>query len=338
MPRVGKNPMKWSSGICRAENITVTTIVYVPFLGGYWEQSLEVLGVCINSLRESTAMPFDLLVFDNGSCGEVQHCLLDLKSRGIVQFLVLSKHNIGKVGAWNFILSAAPGDLVAYMDSDVLFLPGWLEASVEVLRAFPKAGMITAQPARGLRRFSTTLTEAQEDVAINVETGDFIPETYLTAHRHGLGDTEEEYQKRCRSQQDIKLSKGGISAYVTASHFQFLTTRDALRRILPLEPKVPVGDETCFDVSLDEAGYWRLATTDYLVHHMGNTVLSAQNGYDGISWLRPEDLPIRSTVNDMPSSRNGIAWNPLIRYLLGRSRVKHLLRRLNIFSYKLLTE
>ena len=123
MPRLGQNPMRWVSDVHHPEKITVTTMVYIPFLEGYWAHSLDVLELCLQSLRANTQKPFDLMVLDNGSCTDVQAYLLDQYRDKAIQYFIFSEHNLGKVGAWNVLFSAAPGEIVAYADSDVYFLP-----------------------------------------------------------------------------------------------------------------------------------------------------------------------------------------------------------------------
>jgi hypothetical protein len=38
----------------------------------------------------------------------------------------------------NIIYGALQNELICYTDSDVLFRPGWLEASLSIMDAFPK--------------------------------------------------------------------------------------------------------------------------------------------------------------------------------------------------------
>ena len=131
MSRVGQNPMRWVSDVQQPQRITVAALVFIPHLLGYWSGSLEVLELCLGSLRENTAEPFDLLVFDNGSCPEVRRFLARMRERKEIQLLMLSDRNLGKTGAWNLMFRAAPGDIVVYTDSDVYFQRGWLELSLE---------------------------------------------------------------------------------------------------------------------------------------------------------------------------------------------------------------
>ena len=71
---------------------------------------------------------------------------------------------MGKGGAWNVMLAGAPGEIIAYTDSDVLFSPNWLSRSVEILETFPNVGMVTARPFRTPPEFiKSTLKWAREN-------------------------------------------------------------------------------------------------------------------------------------------------------------------------------
>jgi cellulose synthase/poly-beta-1,6-N-acetylglucosamine synthase-like glycosyltransferase len=132
--------------VAQPEKVTVAVISYIPTLGGYYAQSLDVLKACLGSIWENTHIPYDLLVFDNASCAEVRSFLMDMHVQGKIQYLVLSEKNIGKAGAWNFIFGAAPGEYVAYADSDVYHYSGWLSSQIDLLENFPQAGMVTGMP------------------------------------------------------------------------------------------------------------------------------------------------------------------------------------------------
>ena len=65
-----------------------------------------------------------------------------------VQYLFNSSRNIGKGKAWELIFSAAPGEVIAYADGDVLFESGWLERAMELLESYPDVGMVSCRPMR----------------------------------------------------------------------------------------------------------------------------------------------------------------------------------------------
>lgn len=68
--RKGQNPAKFVNQVAKPERITVAILNYIPFLSGFYAQTLDVLKTCLGSIWAHTDMPYDLLVFDNGSCQE----------------------------------------------------------------------------------------------------------------------------------------------------------------------------------------------------------------------------------------------------------------------------
>jgi len=281
MPRTGRHPLKERNLVLKEPviaSITITTITHIPMLSGYWQESLEVLRLFFDSLLASTGLDFDLLVFDNASCHEVTDYLTQLKEEGVIQYLLLSDRNFRKLGALDFMLRAAPGEFVAYSDSDVYFLPGWLEQSLEVLKAFPQTGMVSALPT--IDKANIYIQSTRKGIAraegLLVETGtDLIPQAFIQAHQTSLGKSEAEYYSGSR--QDTRVTFQGTSAYLSAQDFQFLTTKDVIRQVLPLRVEEGAEDydpiySPVFEAKIDRAGYWRLSTADYLVHHMGNSV------------------------------------------------------------------
>lgn len=324
MARVGTNPMQWITEIHKPEKVTITTVVHIPYLSGYWEKSLEVLKICINSISESMISPFDLIVFDNDSCSEVQDYLAENKRKGKIQYLILSDKNLGKLGAWNILFSVAQGEIIIYTDSDVLFSKGWFEQSMNVLKAFPKVGMITAQPARGHPNFhevnSSTLAESKNDPSVIIRKGKLIPDKLLEKVRIGLGYSEEFYKaNKLDSHSDIALSKGNETAYVSASHFQFLSKKSILDQVTPFKVDRTYGGDEELDVKINDLGYWRLSTRDYLVHHMGNSPSFGQQ------------TPI--TKNEKPESRS----TRFLRFLLRVTTIKMIVKRINLITFKLLS-
>ena len=128
--RKGQNPAKFVKEVARPERITVALLNYIPFLSGFYAETLDVLKACMESMRTDAGLPFDLMLFDNGSCPEVRDFLVKEKEEGQIQYLILAEKNMGKGGAWNVILAGAPGEIIAYTDSDVLFSPTWISRSI----------------------------------------------------------------------------------------------------------------------------------------------------------------------------------------------------------------
>lgn len=271
--RVGQNPAKSIDFVAQPEKVTVAVISYIPTLGGYYTESLDVLKVCLGSIWENTRIPYDLLVFDNASCSEVCDYLRDSHAQGDIQYLVLSEKNLGKAGAWNFVFGAAPGKFVAYADSDVYHYPGWLSPQIELLEEFPKSGMVTGMPMWTPAEFSTaTANWAEKNPDVILARGKFLPWEDYWQHAQSLGAEEWKAREHYESVEDVTILHEGQRYYIGAAHFQFVARKEALQRVLPIPSKRPMGQVRLLDIALNEHGYLRLCTPDWWVQHMGNTL------------------------------------------------------------------
>lgn len=274
--RVGINPAKAGLPAYTPKRLGVALIVYIPVLEGYFQNSLEIFRYQVASLRAATGQEFDLLVFNNGSCPEASAQLDELYQQGQIDWLVQSAHNLGKAGAWNWIFAAMPNELICYADSDVLFRPGWLEASREVLEAFPKAGMIAAQP-----NFFDVLEgegTAHQQLAAQdgYSLGEYRPaKEIVDEYCYGIGATEETaqpfYQKPLPA---ITNHAKNVQAVTGASHMQFLIPRDVARQVVPLPAAHALlrRETMSLDRKIDQSGYLHLSTLKPYVFHMGNTI------------------------------------------------------------------
>jgi len=186
---------------------------------------------------------------------------------------VLSEKNIGKAGAWNFIFGAAPGEYVAYADSDVYHFPDWLAPQVKLLETFPRAGMVTGMPMWTPAEYSTATVEwAGQNPEVTVERGKFLPWADYWRHSRSLGAEEAKARAHFDSVEDVTMLHLGQRYYIGAAHFQFVARKSALQSVLPIPSKRPMGQVRLLDIAINEQGYLRFCTPDWWVQHMGNTL------------------------------------------------------------------
>ncbi|MEJ5313544.1 MULTISPECIES: glycosyltransferase family A protein [Anaerolinea] len=303
--RIGQNPAKFVKEVARPERITVAVLNYIPFLSGFYAEALDVLKVCLESARNDPGLPFDLMVFDNASCEEVRQYLLDEHQAGRIQYLFLSEKNLGKGGAWNIILAGAPGEIIAYADSDVLFLPGWLKRSVELLETYPRVGMVTARPFRTREEYMTaTLEWAQRTPEVQVEEGQLIPWEVFLEFDLSLGQSEEEIRRRYESTRDVRLTYHGVPAFAGASHWQFTAWKTTLQNFLPFSMDRPMGQVKQLDERMNAAGFLRLMTPEPLAMNMSNTLRGVQRAGSA-----PVSQPVRRKVSallEFPPVKKGL--------------------------------
>jgi len=306
--RIGQNPAKTLDAVVQPQKVTVAIITYVPTLGGYYAQSLEVLKVCLNSIWENTHVPFDLMVFDNASCNDVREYLLDHHRKGKIQFLVLSDKNYGKAGAWNFIFGAAPGQYIAYADSDVYHYPGWLSSQIEVLETIPGTGMVTGMPMWTPEEFSTATVEwaaIQPDVTI--ERGKILSWEDYWRHSRSLGAEEAKARTHFESIENIVVNYQGERYYVGAAHFQFVAPKAVLQKLLPIPSSRPMGQVRNLDIALNAQGYLRFCTSDWWIRHMGNTLETGHLKNEAEVLQKAERNP-RFNFGWFKWSRRIVAW------------------------------
>jgi hypothetical protein len=266
----------------RPARVTVAVLTYIPYLEGYFEHRLQILKLVLASLRRSTAVPFDLLVFDNSSCPPVGDHLGKLLRAGEIDYLVSSKENIGKIGAFEIIFNAALGDIVAYCDDDIVFYPGWLEAQLEILEGFPNAGLVSGVPVRNAAGYARqSLDKLAKEGAPGISTFNErrIPDQWEEDWAISTGRNGQEYLGATQGRQDLVLrieSKSGdgyIESIGGANHFQFVAFKEVLLQALPQEWSGKImGSMVEFDQAIDSLGYLRLSTTGRFTRHLGNTL------------------------------------------------------------------
>jgi len=92
----------------------------------------------VESVLSQTYENVEVIVVDDGSKDNTQDVICGIDDR--VKYIY--KANAGVSAARNTGLEAATGDYIAFLDSDDSWLPWKLEAQLNVLKAYPEAGMV----------------------------------------------------------------------------------------------------------------------------------------------------------------------------------------------------
>jgi hypothetical protein len=275
--RIGQNPAKFVKEVAKPARVTVAVLNYIPFLSGFYADMLKVLQANLNSIVENADLPFDLMVFDNASCPEVRQYLADEYEAGRINYLILSDKNLGKGGAWNIILSGAPGEIVVYTDNDCLFSPGWLSRSVQILETFPNVGMVTARPFRTRPEvYSATRQWAASEPEAHLETGSLVSWETIRDFDLSLGQDEADIRRRYEDGEDVRITYRGVTAFAGASHWQFAAFKSILAQFLPFQMDRPMGQVKQLDERMNAAGLLRLMVSDPLAMNMSNTLPGAE--------------------------------------------------------------
>ncbi|MEW6566795.1 MAG: glycosyltransferase family A protein [Chloroflexota bacterium] len=268
------NPARGRFTDYRPARVTVAVLVHIPHLAGYFEQRLDVLKVCLGSILEHTDQPYDLLVFNNGSCEEVCAYLDGMRQSGEIRYLLSSGVNLGKIGAFQILFRAAPGEVVAYSDDDIYHYPGWLSAHLEILDTFPNVGVVSGCAVRSLfeeERISSNLRFAEREPGVVLKRGRFIPQEWIEDWAESYGREMAMVEKETAGLEDMILEYRGVQAYAMANHNQFVTPKDVITRCLPESWSGRLmGEMNELDIRVNRAGFLRLTTIHRTTQHMGN--------------------------------------------------------------------
>jgi len=273
--RIGINPARGKTSSYRPAHVTAIVITYIPSLDGYFRQRLDILKATLTSLQR-TSEPFDLLVFDNASCQPVQDYLLEMHRNGSIDYLLLSRRNLGKIGAFQVAFPAAPGEFIAYSDDDILFYDGWLEAQLRLLDTFPKAGMVSGVPVRDASTYASHALEtiaAHPPPGLKVRRERRIPDEWEADWARSTGRDPQEHLTATADHLDWVFRMGDTEAIGGASHFQFLAPKALMLEVLPKTWSGQLmGQMRELDTAIDRLGYLRLATVERYVRHIGNVI------------------------------------------------------------------
>jgi glycosyltransferase involved in cell wall biosynthesis len=278
--RLEKNPYKGSASnrpkSYIAKDILCCMLVYIPNFNGYFKDRFEVMKISLNSLILHTDKDIaDILIFDQGSCGEVIDYLQDLKERGLITYFVQSTENLGYNGAKNFIYSMCQGEYLCWADDDVFFYPDWLTNSLKIAQTYPSVGIVSSSPI-------------SEKFAVNNSVAIDLPNT-----ENEIQVIEGMWQESWDQNFNVSIGKmvigsedlhipmyryKGVDAIPVSSHFQYMITKKARQCIYPFKVGLAMSSSfedpefnmiLALDKKLDDNGFAKLSTYGVFAEHLG---------------------------------------------------------------------
>jgi hypothetical protein len=274
--RLGRNDKKVHDPLNPAR-ITAVVVTYVPEETGYFQDRLEVIRLSLESLVKHADLPIDLMVFDNASCKSAVRLLEKLKEQGLIQYLVLSAQNVGLAGAYRIISSAAPGEIIAFANDDVFYLPGWLSPQVEILDKLSDVGLVSGFYLRATHPRTSELAAEKGLTVCEVPA----PEEWLQEFcRDASYENPDAYYQAQVVQgwtdlRDIVVSRNDIKAYAGGVCWQAVYKKETMKSVLPQgHPKEHGWNsyDGYFHSEIIRCGYLRLSTTERYVRHIGNVL------------------------------------------------------------------
>jgi hypothetical protein len=269
--RIGNNPAKEHADVTQLGTHRIIIPVYIPHQDGYFEHALDVLRLCLASLRLTTAGKAAITVIANGCASVIEEELEREFTAGWLDQLLLNQENRGKTDA---VVSAARScyePLITIADCDVLFRAGWLEAVEELYQAFPEAGFVSPFPSPAGIRYHTSATFLEALVRGELRFKKVVQDEDLDRFARSIGQPDF-FKPEFRHAQMV-VRRQGITACVGAGHFIFTLRREMVNG-MPAGPSLKAldasADQRWLDVPPDQLGFWRLSTPRAWVEHMGN--------------------------------------------------------------------
>lgn len=299
MPRIGMNPGRGKTSDYQPARVTVAVLTFIPNDVGYFKDRFDVMRVCIESLIKNTRVPFDLMVFDNGSNEKIVEYLRRQHANGSIDFLILSAKNVGKINALQMMFKSSPGDIIAYCDDDVFFLPGWLERHLEVIDTYPKVGVVTGMYIKSHMKEGISATmRFSERKDVMVEEGNLISKELEKHYIENMGRTWEKYNQEITGLEDVRLTYKGVRTFASAGHYQFVAIKDRIQKALPdAWSKNLMGQMRDLDIAIDELNMLRICTTPATVRLLGNQI-----NQEGADYIKEFGIDIEGIVNNVELS------------------------------------
>jgi glycosyltransferase involved in cell wall biosynthesis len=229
---------------------------------------MKIVRACLSSMRKHAGMDCNILIWDNGSCDELNQWM---EQEYKPDYLVFSP-NIGKDSARAAILNIFPEEtIIGISDDDMLFYPGWLDEQVKILKHFPNVGVVSGYPCRAMMQNNENTLKWAKENGCTIKEGRFIPNEWEFDYAVSVQENPIDWIYYTKQRQDTIIEYQGMQAYATSHHCQAVHVAGRVRGLAKWDGR-SISNEKPWDQSIDKAGMLRLATVQRLSRHMGNVI------------------------------------------------------------------
>lgn len=271
--RQGVNPSKTSNKIIIQSSHRVILSVYIPNLEDeYFKHAQEVFKLCLESVLYTVHDKTRISIIINGCCKEVEQLIYSYKDANpLIDQVFFTRVNLGKINAIYSIVKSNLEPLITISDSDVLFLKGWQEESVNVFKNFPQAGMVSPVPTSKGYLYSTGTTLYYGLFKAKIKFQNVLDPEGMDNFQKSVGS---KLFDPIHLRKYLVLSINKKEAVVGCGHFVGTFRKEVFEHSPTnvCEFRVQGGSEEAYlDEPNDLGGFLRLATLGNFAYHMGNT-------------------------------------------------------------------
>jgi GT2 family glycosyltransferase len=202
----------------------------------------------LESIRQHTAEPYEVIIVDNGSGPDTLKALATIDDPHVR--IIYNKTNRGFSGGNNDGIAHARGDFVILLNNDVIVTPGWTQGLIDAFRRIPGLGISA-------------------------------PRSNLVAGDQQVNDAgyRDEAEMQAFAVERRRVFEG--TGYITdrAIGFCWCISREVLDLVGGLDEGYAIGnfedDDYCMRVR--SAGYLIYVCNDVFIHHFGSRSFAANN-------------------------------------------------------------
>lgn len=244
--------------------------VHIPNFEGYFNDSFQILQLCLESLFKTSHAKTYITVVNNGSCEEVIVYINQLQQEGKIQEVI----HTTAVGKLNAILKGLTGHqfpLITITDADVMFLNNWQKATYEVFEAFPKAGIVSPSPNPKMLRYYTANVIGTTLFSKKATFTSVKAKEDMIAFAKSIGN--ESLYKPVHLEKQLTITKNNTTALIGAGHFVATYKGVSFNKLKQRFSKFSLGGDSekfLLDKPATDLGLWRLSTQNNYVYHLGN--------------------------------------------------------------------